>query len=266
MSESPAPAKPSATILLVRDRSAGLEVFMVQRHHRIDFATGAMVFPGGKVDPEDHDPRVRALARGLDGLDGEAAALRAAAIRETFEECGVLLARPCGEDALIGADRLAGIEERWRAELQADRASIGELAETEGLELAGDLLVPFAHWITPEFMPKRFDTWFFLVPAPEDQVALHDGEESVDSVWITPAAAQEERRTGRRTIIFPTLVNLRKLGESVNVADAIVRARSATPVCVLPRIERAPDGRRRMSLPPEAGYTVLDSDLESELP
>jgi 8-oxo-dGTP pyrophosphatase MutT (NUDIX family) len=263
---TPVPARLAATILLVRDGVRALEVFMVQRHHQIDFARGAMVFPGGSIDPEDRDPRVRANARGLDDLDGDAAAVRAGAIRETFEECGVLLARPRGSEALLGAARLSELEARYRAELQADRIGIGELAESEGLELACDLLVPFAHWVTPEFMPKRFDTWFFLVPAPADQVALHDGEESVDSLWTTPDAALADRAAGRRTIIFPTLLNLRKLGESANVAVALERARRAPPVTVMPRMERDADGNRTLRIPPEAGYTVRPDDLAGEVP
>jgi 8-oxo-dGTP pyrophosphatase MutT (NUDIX family) len=262
----PSPAHLAATILLVRDRAGALEVFMVQRHHRIDFARGAMVFPGGRVDPEDRDPRVRAWSRGLDDLDDDAAALRAGAIRETFEECGVLLARPRGGEALVDASRLAELERRYRADLQADRVGIGELAEREGLELACDLLVPFAHWVTPEFMPKRFDTWFFLVPAPDDQVALHDGEESVDSLWTTPDAALADRDAGRRTIIFPTLLNLRRLGESRSVAEAIARAHRQPVVTVLPRMERDGRGNRTLRIPPEAGYTVLPSDLAGEIP
>jgi len=107
-------------------------------------------------------------------------------VREAFEECGILLARQRGQRALIAAVDLKGIEDRWRARLAKDEASIVDLVEAEDLELATDLMVPFAHWITPTFAPRRFDTWFFLAEAPEDQIALHDGSESVDSVWIAP--------------------------------------------------------------------------------
>ncbi len=262
MSERPvAPAHPSATILLVRDGSAGLEVFMVERHHRIDFATGALVFPGGKVDPGDSAAALRERCAGAEGLDHDTLTVRVAAIRETFEEAGVLLARGRGEAEILPAERLAGIEERHRRALEADAITIGEVAEAEDLELACDRLVPFAHWITPSFMPKRFDTWFFLVAAPPDHVALHDGRESVDSVWTTPAAAVAAAEHGERTIIFPTLMNLRKLGRSERVEDALAAARRAPVVTVFPRMEKTPAGRV-VRIPPEAGYGLSEIPAE----
>jgi 8-oxo-dGTP pyrophosphatase MutT (NUDIX family) len=235
---------PAATILLVRDAAAGLEVFMVERHREVDFATGALVFPGGKLEPGDREPGTLARCSACPGLSAHDLALRVAAIRETFEEAGVLLARPRGSPALVDARRLRSI---------ARRDALAALAEAEDLELAADLLVPFAHWITPEFMPKRFDTHFFLVAAPGDQAAAHDGSESVDSAWITPAAALAEAESGRRTIIFPTLANLRKLGRSRSAAEALERARRDPVVTVLPRVERR-DGRAVVCIPPEAGY------------
>lgn len=236
---------------------------MVERHRQIDFATGALVFPGGKVDPGDRDPALRARCRGADGLDDDALAVRVAAIRETFEESGVLLAGPPG-DGLVDAPRLAAIQERFRAFLEADDLPVRELVESEDLELACDRLVPFAHWITPEPLPKRYDTWFFLVAAPEDQLALHDGRESVDSVWTTVAEARAAEREGRRTIIFPTLMNLGKLGQSRRVEEALEAARRARVVSVTPRVERDGDGRRVLVLPPEAGYEL--SWAPSEFP
>jgi 8-oxo-dGTP pyrophosphatase MutT (NUDIX family) len=248
---------PAATILLLRDAAAGLEVFLVERHHAIDFATGALVFPGGKVDPGDRDPRALARCAGWPG-DADALALRVAAIRETFEEAGVLLARPRGSAALVDAARSSEIGARHRARLLADEIGVAELAEVEDLELATDRLVPFAHWITPEFMPKRFDTHFFLVQAPPGQAAVHDGGESVDSTWATPAAALAEAEAGRRTIIFPTLLNLRKLGRSRSVAEALERARRAPLVTVVPRVERR-SGRAVVCIPPEADYDVTEA-------
>jgi 8-oxo-dGTP pyrophosphatase MutT (NUDIX family) len=257
----PVAAVPAATILLVRDGSAGLEVFMVERHARIDFATGALVFPGGKVEPGDADPALAERCAGTAGLEADARALRVAAIRETFEECGVLLARPRGGSGLVDARRLGAVEGRWRDALLRDTAGMTELAQTEELELACDLLVPFAHWITPEFMPKRFDTHFFLVAAPPDQVAAHDGAESVDSLWTTPEAALADAESGRRTIIFPTLLNLRKLGRSRDVAAALARARSEPVVTVLPRPVRGPRGTV-VRIPLEAGYGISEAPVD----
>ncbi|HEU4429305.1 MAG TPA: NUDIX hydrolase [Myxococcota bacterium] len=254
----PPEAKPSATILLVRDGACGLEVFMVQRHHQIDFATGAMVFPGGKVDAADADPALAALCDGP--VSDALRPVHVAAIRETFEECGVLLARPAGSHALVSGAQLAPIEQRHRAALNAGERTLREVVEREGLRLANDVLLPFAHWITPEFMPKRFDTHFFLVAAPPDQLAVHDGGESVDSVWTRPADAAAERAAGRRTIIFPTYMQVRKLGRSDRVADAIAAARSAPVVTVLPRIEEH-GGEKRMVIPAEAGYELTSAPL-----
>jgi 8-oxo-dGTP pyrophosphatase MutT (NUDIX family) len=257
MPTPPAP-KPSATILLVRDGAHGLEVFMVQRHHQIDFATGAMVFPGGKVDDADADP---ALAARCDrAVADDLRPLQVAAIRETFEECGVLLARPAGGNALVPGARLAEIEARHRAALNAGERTLREIVEAEDLRLANDLLVHFAHWITPVFMPKRFDTHFYLVAAPPDQLAIHDGGESVDSVWTRPADAELERSAGRRTIIFPTLMQVRKLGRSDSVAAAFAAAASARVVAVLPHVEER-GGEKMLVIPAEAGYDVTAAPL-----
>jgi 8-oxo-dGTP pyrophosphatase MutT (NUDIX family) len=246
-------------VLLVRDGADGLEVFMVERHHQIDFATGALVFPGGQVDPSDADPALAERCAGA-ALDAATRAIRVAAIRETFEESGVLLARRHGAHELVDAEALRGIEARHRAALAAGERRLGEIVAAEDLELALDLLVPFAHWITPVFMPKRFDTWFFLAAAPADQVALHDGHESVDSVWLTPAAAEAARRSGRRTIIFPTLLNLRKLGRAARVADALGNARREPIVTVLPRVVKRGE-TPTMVLPADAGYDVVEAPL-----
>jgi 8-oxo-dGTP pyrophosphatase MutT (NUDIX family) len=259
---SPAAApKLAATILLVRDGATGLEVFMVERHHKIDFATGAMVFPGGKIEPGDSDPRLGERCTGADALDTEARSIRVGAIRETFEECGVLLARPRGSSALISADRLRELEVRWRDRLNSDDAGLAEVALAEDLDLACDLLVPYAHWVTPEIVPKRFDTYFFLVAAPTDQLALHDGGESVDSVWTTAQHALAEAEAGRRTIIFPTLMNLNLLGLARDVADAFARTRARSVVTVRPKIGRTPDGKPELLIPPEAGYPPLPPAL-----
>jgi 8-oxo-dGTP pyrophosphatase MutT (NUDIX family) len=235
---------------------------MVQRHHRIDFATGAMVFPGGKLEEGDFDPSLRARTRGCEGLADAELALRAGAIRETFEEARVLLARRRGSAELLSGPEVLAIEERQRAALEGHEVRIDALAREEDLELACDGLVPFAHWITPEFMPKRFDTWFFLVAAPEDQVAVHDGREGVDSVWIRPADAIAEAEAGRRIIIFPTLLNVQKLGRSASVAEALAAAHREPIVTVLPRVFETAAGSV-LRIPAEAGYGISEAPVEA---
>jgi 8-oxo-dGTP pyrophosphatase MutT (NUDIX family) len=246
--------------MLLRDGEGGLEVLMVERHHEIDFVAGALVFPGGRVDEADASPSLAARCNGVAALSDEQRAMRVAAIRETFEEVGVLLARRRGDPDLIDATTLRGIERRHRDALNAGDTTMAEIAEQEDLELACDRLVPFAHWITPLFMPKRFDTWFFLVEAPPDHVAIHDGHESVDSLWIAPADADAERSAGRRSIIFPTLLNLRKLGRADSVADAFAAARREAIVTVLPRVEKRGD-TPTMVLPADAGYELVEAPM-----
>jgi len=256
---SAAPAMPvtpvgASTVLLLRDAADGLEVFMVVRHREIDFASGALVFPGGKVDPGDEDP---ALGGGGEDLASAALAFRVAAIRETFEEAGVLLARPRGDTNLIDGQRLDRIARRYREPLHDGAVTMREIVEAEDLELACDLLVPFAHWVTPEGQRRRFDTHFFLAAAPDQMTARHDGTESVDSVWIRPATALADAEAGRRTVIFPTRMNLGKLDHDNNVQAALETARGADVVTVMPTVRKT-DGGRIMQIPLEAGYGVSE--------
>ena len=255
----PAVPVPSGTIVLLRDDPReGLELFMVVRHHQIDFASGALVFPGGKVDAQDEDP---ALAARCDGADADPVlrAVQIGAIREAFEEAGVLLARPAGSDALVPGDRVRELEP-WRHALHDGEATLAEFVEREDLRLACDALVRYAHWITPAMMPKRFDTHFFVARAPEDQVLVHDGHESVDSVWITPAQVLTDAAEGRRTVIFPTLRNVEKLVDLADVAAALEAARSARIVTVEPGTEQREDGVW-LCIPPEAGYRVSEEKM-----
>ena len=247
MSEPKPEPRLAATVLLVRDRPAGLEVFMVERHHQIDFATGALVFPGGKVDPADADPRLRARCGEALASDEAGRMLRVAAIRETFEECGVLLARTRGAARLIDSP--------------AAGEKFADLVERDDLLLATDCLVPFAHWITPAIVPKRFDTHFFMAAAPEHQLAVHDGHESVDSVWISPRAALADAEAGRRTVIYPTLMNLVRLAESRDVAGALDAARRQPIVTVQPALTRRADGKAELQIPADAGYPGLPPEL-----
>ncbi len=265
---TPAPAVPATTILLLRDGPEQLEVFMVERHHKIDFAEGALVFPGGKTESSDADPALIHWARGTEempvaALSEAERAVRVGGIRETFEECGVLLARPRGEDTLVDPARLAGIAERHREPLHEGVRTMIEFVEEENLELAFDLLVPFAHWVTPVFMPKRFDTYFFAASAPTDQLAVHDGTESVDSLWTTIPNALDLERSGKRTIIFPTLENIKKLGRSQRMDEALDSAARSPIVTVLPQIEQDAEGNRFMVLPEAAGYDTVRAPMEA---
>ncbi|MDP3077480.1 NUDIX hydrolase [Bradyrhizobium sp.] len=256
MSSEPAkPPRAASTILLLRDSAAGeIEIFMMVRHYEIDFNSGALVFPGGSVDKGDQeiiaDP---ALYSGGEGLDAATLSFRIAAIRETFEESGILLARPRGSKALVDAAKASEIEAAHRADLCDSKITFLKVLTDNGMVLALDELVPYAHWITPEGMPKRFDTWFFLAAAPPEQAGAHDGKESTDSIWVSPREALEGGDSGRFKLPFPTTRNLIRLGKQPSVHAALEESRGKTVVTVMPVMTRL-NGGRQLRIPLEAGY------------
>jgi len=257
---APAPV-PAATILIVRDAPAGLEVFMVKRHHQIDFVAGALVFPGGKVSKSDFDAALTDHTDVVGDWNTEMRALGAAAIREAFEESGILFAREAGSEGLISAERAIALA-HYRDALEKNEISLLDMLRAENLRLACDQLVRFAHWITPEMMPKRFDTHFFLASAPLGHAGSHDGRESVDSIWIGPNEAISDRK--KWNVIFPTKLNLMKLAKSANVADAVAAARVATPLPVTPWTEEGPDGRI-LRIRDDAGYEQTWASMKEAL-
>ncbi len=255
-----APILPAATVLLLRESEGELQVFMVVRHHQIDFASGALVFPGGKVDTSHDTGTIHELCDGSDDIPDDLLAFRVAAIREAFEECGVLLARDAATGELVTGARALELD-AYREQLVKGDITMLNFAREHGLTLAVDLMVPFAHWITPDMMPKRFDTHFFLAVAPEDHIAAHDGSENVDSVWINPSQAMNEAEEGKWTIIFPTLMNVKKLAESATVEGAMNTARTSKIVTVLPVVKQGEKGPV-LTIPAEAGYGITEQSLE----
>ena len=201
---------PAATVIIGRDRIESYEMFMVVRHKKSSFAPGALVFPGGAVTNDDQHESLHQYCQGADGLDIKALSVRVAAIRETFEESGLLLARNKDSSEIISSDQLATLQP-YRNQLNSEEISIIDFLEKEKLTLACDQLVPFAHWIAPEFAPKRFDTQFFIAKAPNDQVGIHDGSESVDSVWISPQEVFDSCEMKKYWILPPTKINITKI-------------------------------------------------------
>ena len=257
--QTPAPPiSPAATILLLRD-APSFEVLMVKRHHQIDFAAGALVFPGGKTHQGDNDQDWENQVTGWADREPHKRGLRIAAIREAYEETGILLARHPDGAAFRGDERAGAA----RAEIAADRRAFLDLARELDLRLELDALTVFARWITPPLTPKRFDTWFYVAVAPPDQLALCDGWETVDAEWIEPGEALRLGELGERKVIFPTRMNLRLLAEATGAADAIARAAARTLVTVEPKITDGPDGRM-LVLPPDAGYGAV-SELVSRV-
>ncbi|HEY2178843.1 MAG TPA: NUDIX hydrolase [Caulobacteraceae bacterium] len=249
MNDRPAaPVLPAATVLLLRDAPA-FEVLMVQRHHQIDFAAGALVFPGGKIHASDEARTWKERALGWEETAPLERGLRIAAIREAYEECGILLARHADLSHFAGDDRARAAREAVVARPESFIALVHEL----DLKLDLAALAVFARWITPAMMPKRFDTWFFVAPAPPDQLAICDGWETVDAEWIEPAEALRLAAAGRRSVIFPTRMNLKLLAQASGAQDAADRARARKLVTVQPQMVEGPDGRR-LVIPSDAGY------------
>lgn len=218
--------RPAATVMLLRDTDGGLAVFLLQRHSRMDFAPGTTVFPGGGVDDRDRDfdiawtgPEPAWWAQRLGVDEGLALALVCAAVRETFEECGVLLAGRSAEAALGDTSG-----EDWQADRQAlagKSISLAELLIRRGLMLRSDLLTPWARWITPEAEPRRYDTRFFVARLPEGQRALGGTGESDEAAWLRPDAALAAAEAGDLALLPPTVVTLQELAAHPDVAAMV---------------------------------------------
>lgn len=252
--------KPASTVVLVRDAPGGagkLEVLMVRRSAGMAFGASAWVFPGGKVAASDADPAWDDLSDG--NYDHYQRSLRIAAAREVFEESGLLLATRDGRE--LDAEACASFD-AMRSAVEADPSLLLKLARENGLRLTLDRLIPFAHWITPTFEPRRFDTHFFLVHAPADQVVRHDGREAVDHEWVAPQDLLDRRMQGGAKLMFPTRLNLEVLARSANAASAVAAARANKVVTVEPYVEDRADGKV-LIIPAEAGYGLTEERINA---
>ncbi len=255
--------EPAATVLLIRDSTDGMEVFMVKRHHKMEFAGGALVFPGGKLDETDSDPGIRQYCGGSEYLSDAQLAMRIGGIRETFEESGVLLAREAGGTELLNGARSEALQP-YRDRLNNGEVTIVDMAEVENIRYACDLMIPYGHWLTPPKFTRRYDTWFYLARAPEEQMASHDEGESTDSLWITPGQALEDAEERRRIFVFVTRINLKQLAESSNCAAAIAAAEKFDVRALSPEIEKTEDGAI-FRIPKDAGYPVSEIFIPGDL-
>lgn len=262
MSKQPSEPRLSATVLLLRDQPK-LQVLMVKRHYEIDFAAGALVFPGGKANDEDSASDWADLTDG--DYSPEEQAARISAVREAYEEAGIILARPKSargkNAALVGKDVATKLDP-MRGPVDRREASFLQLIREHDLVLALDSLVHFGHWITPTMMPKRFDTHFYLAPTPPHQVAEQDGRETTEAIWLGAQQALDMEVAGDATIIFPTRMNLGKLAEVDTVAQALKRFGSEPVVTVLPHIGEDDEGNPVLHIPEEAGYIQSIEPLE----
>ncbi|WP_432042264.1 NUDIX hydrolase [Streptomyces cadmiisoli] len=241
---TPVTPRRAATVMLLKDTASGPAVHMLRRRASMAFAAGAYAYPGGGVDPRDDDHQVgwagppRAWWADRLGVDEDAAqAIVCAAVRETYEEAGVLLAGPTA-DSVVG-DTTGPDWEADRAALVARELSFAEFLDRRGLVLRSDLLGAWTRWITPEFEQRRYDTWFFVAALPEGQRTRNASTEADRTVWIRPAQAAASYDEGELLMMPPTIATLRQLSEYGGAAEALAAApaRDLTPVLARARLE-----------------------------
>jgi len=251
----------SASVLIIRDgeahaRHGTLQILMVKRHKNIRFAGGAYVFPGGKLDEADRaleeDDQKNAKKNDIVKVAEEFWGLRYAALREVFEETGLIIGTIGGQP--IDENQRRIIDEKYRtAVLDGSMSLAGFLAKTDVILDMGDCF-PFAHWITPKAYPVRFDTRFFLCAAPLAQIPSPDGHEITQVEWMHPMTLVEE---SEGILMFPTMMNLKKLGQAKSVPEALKLLENRDIVTVMPEIVKGEKATFRQ-IPKEAGYDDVD--------
>lgn len=257
------PVRPAATVMLVRDAAdgdPGVEVFMLRRTANAVFGAGMYVFPGGRVDVIDGADEIAPFCDGLDdataseqlGIDHGGLAYWVAAVRECFEEAGVLLAVPRNGGAL-------DLRPQDRHEVHDSSLLLVELCRRDDLLLDLSTTHYVDHWITPVGEQRRFDTRFFISEMPADQEPAHDDQETVDSLWVRPSDALRMQADGVLMMMPPTVVNLRFLLPHLSAADAVAAGAAVErPACTLPKIKRDADGRVvGVAMPGDADYDHL---------
>lgn len=252
------PPVDAASVLLLRDSDQGLQVLLLRRHQASQVLGGAYVFPGGKLDAEDHAPQVlQSLSETPERLHqrlheaaiepARAAGLFMAALREAFEECGVLAGQDHAGPALAAQLRKQMAQGSWHQSLREGQ-----------LQLRTDLLLPWSRWITPRqpsVTNKRFDTRFFLASVVDDQVASHDNFETTDSVWLTPLQALSRYAAGEIDLIAPQIMSLYQLKMHRTVHEALQEARQCPPALVEPH-PFDQDGQRILCYPGDPQHPV----------
>ena len=245
-SPDPSGAIAAATVIIVRDGTHGLEILAIERAKGMGFAGGAVAFPGGKVDPADQ--LAAAALAGFAELAVEDAHARVAAAREAFEECGILLSAGPPVDAAT----------RSRLRPASDSHAIGfaDLLAEIGHSLDAASLRPFARWLPPIGLHKRFDTHFFIAALPDGEVMTADGHEAVHARWVSPALLLEEGDSGGISLLFPTRCNIARLAQFASVEDLL--ADDTLPPFIQPEISA--DGW--LTIPEDVGYPYTRERLE----
>ncbi len=249
------PAMPAATLVIFREvEGAAPDLLMVERAKAMAFAPGALVFPGGRVDPGDH--ALAALAGATPGDEADDAAARIAAIRETIEEAGL----PIGLDPMPDAARLAAL----RSALHAGQA-FGDALAAANVTLTPQALVPFARWRPAHAHARIFDTRFYLARLPADAPpASVDRTENVRLCWQSAQGVLDAADAGRVAIIYPTRRNLERLARFASFDAAVADAHRYPPRTITP-FERVVDGVTRLCIPDDAGYPVCEEILSSAM-
>lgn len=250
----PQASKDASTVMLVRDGADGPEIFLQRRVGAMAFAAGMTVFPGGGVDPSDGTadiawagPEPAWWAERFATTEARAKALVCAAVRETFEECGVLLAGPTADSVV--SDTTGYRDARGR--LERRELSLATFLAEEKLVLRADLLRPWANWITPVIEPRRYDTRFFVAVLPEGQLADGATSEAAEVQWSTPAEALDRWRSGTDVLLPPTWAQLVALGEFGSTADILAARRAIDPI--MPVLADV-DGKQVLSFPDNQRY------------
>ncbi len=270
----------AATVMLIRDAEdeegrPAVEVCMLRRNLTSEFVAGAYVFPGGSVDPDDRGAAAASLCRGL--TDAEASAILGvgsgglafwvAAVRECFEEAGVLVAArdaPGHDDLLDTSDpavarRFAG----HRDALNEGRTGLGQVCRDEGLVLAVDSMYYISHWITPELAPRRYDTRFFITAAPPGQVARHDDGETIATIWVRPDLALASEAAGEIALLPPTIANLAAIEPCRSTGAVMAWAAQVTEVPTVLPIVLFEDGQVVILRPGDDGYERALADRQA---
>ncbi len=263
----------AATVMLIRDArdddGTAIEVCMLRRNLNSEFVAGVYVFPGGSVDPDDRGPAAEELCRGRTDADASAVlgiasgglAFWVAALRECFEEAGVLLAEPAGAEVeghrgLLDTSDPA-VARRFalhRDALNQGTTRLLDVCRKEGLRLAADAVHYVSHWITPELAPRRYDTRFFITAAPAGQIARHDDGETIATIWVRPAEALARQSRGEIELLPPTIANLTSIQGFRSTAEVMAWASRITDVPTVLPIVVFEDGRVVVLRPGDQGY------------
>jgi 8-oxo-dGTP pyrophosphatase MutT (NUDIX family) len=269
----------AATVMLIRDARdergmPAIEVCMLRRNLASEFVAGVYVFPGGSVDPEDRGPDAEALCRGrtdaaasaLLGIASGGLAFWVAAMRECFEEAGVLLAHrrdePPERSTLLDTSdpEVASRFAVYRDAVNAQETRLLDVCRDEGLVLAADEVHYVSHWITPELAPRRYDTRFFVTAAPTNQIARHDDGETIATIWVRPGQALARHAAGEIELLPPTITNLKSLEPFASTGEVMAWAGGITDVPTVLPIVVIDDGQVLVLRPGDRGYEEAIAD------